>query len=89
MSRSERAGRMIAMPITDAELTHLRLRYETAYEVYQSCVLALEQIWRGGETPSAQLLKRHAQALRELNEERTPYRDALVQVAFLSDDTLT
>ena len=75
------------MPITDAELVDLRLRYEAAYAAYQSCVLALEEVWRGGGKPAAELLERHKTALRELNEERKRYRDALVQVAFLSDDS--
>ena len=74
------------MPINDAELVHLRLRYEAAYDAYQSCVLALEEVWRGGEKPSAELLERQKTALRELNEERKRYRDALVEVAFLPDD---
>ena len=74
------------MPISDAELVHLRLRYEAAYEAYQSCVLALEEALRGGEKPSAELIERQKTALRELNEQRKRYRDALVEVAFLPDD---
>jgi hypothetical protein len=74
------------MPVTDAELVELRLRYETAYGVYESSVLAMEERWRGGEKPPAELVERHAKALRKLNEERARYRDALVQVAFTSDD---
>jgi hypothetical protein len=74
------------MPISDADLVNLRLRYETAYDAYQGCVLALEGLWRGGEMPPAAMLEQHAEALRSLNEERSRYRDALVQVAFLSDD---
>jgi hypothetical protein len=79
-------GRVVAMPITEDQLFDLRLKYETAYGAYQRCVLALEEIWRGGEMPSAQLLEHHATALRQLNAERTRFRDALVQVAFLEDD---
>jgi len=75
------------MRISDAELVDLRLRYEAAYEAYQSCVLALEEVWRGGEKPPAELVERHAKALSELSEERTRFRDALVQVAFLPDDS--
>ena len=75
------------MPISDTELVHLRLQYEAAYDAYQSCVLALEEVWRGGEKPSAELLERQKTALRELNEERKRYRDALVEVAFLPDDS--
>jgi hypothetical protein len=33
---SEQTGRSIAMPVSDAELVALRLRYEAAYEAYQS-----------------------------------------------------
>lgn len=83
---SEQTGRAIAIPISDAELVALRLRYEAAYQGHQGCVLALEEVWRGGEEPPAELLERHKTALRELNQERTRFRDALVQVAFLPDD---
>jgi hypothetical protein len=79
-------GHVVAMPITDAQLVDLRLKYEAAYGAYQSSVLALEAIWRGGETPAQQLLERHAAALRQLGLERTRFRDALMQVAFLEDD---
>ena len=75
------------MPISDAELVDLRLRYEAAYKAYRSCVLALEEVWRGGEKPPGELLERQKTAHRELNEERKRYRDALVQVAFLPDDS--
>jgi hypothetical protein len=84
---SEKTGRLIARPIGDAELVDLRLRYEAAYGSYQSCVLALEEVWRGGANPAAELVERHAKALRELGEERKRFRDALVQVAFLPDDS--
>lgn len=79
-------GHVVAMPITDAHLVDLRLKYEAAYGAYQSCVVALEASWRGGETPPEPLLERHAAALRHLNLERTRFRDALMQVAFLQDD---
>ena len=75
------------MPITDAELVEFRLRYEAAYDAYQSCRLALDEVWRRGDRPSAQMLERHATTLRELNKQRARYRDALMQVAFLEDDT--
>jgi hypothetical protein len=76
-----------ALPITDAQLVDLRLKYEAAYDAYQTCVLALEALWRGGDTPPTQLIERHAAALRHLDAERTRFRDALVQVAFLGDDS--
>jgi hypothetical protein len=75
--------------ITEAQLVDLRLKYESAYGAYQSCVLELETIWRGGETPPAPLLERHAAALRHLNVERARFRDALMQVAFVEDDPST
>ena len=87
MRASEQTGRVIAMPITDAQLVDLRLKYEAAFSAYQICVLALEEVWRAGGMAQAHLLERHATALRDLNVERTRYRDALVQVAFLSDDS--
>ena len=74
------------MPITEAELRELRLRYESAYDAYQSCVHALAELGRNGGRPSRELLENEAKALRELTEARERYRDALVQVAFLSDD---
>jgi hypothetical protein len=73
--------------MTDAQLVDLRLKYETAYGAYRSCVLALEAIWRNGETPPAQLVERHAAALRHLDVERARFRDALMQVAFREDDS--
>jgi hypothetical protein len=39
-----------------------------------------------GERPTPQLLEKEAKALRNLNEARERYRDALMQIAFLSDD---
>jgi hypothetical protein len=82
---SEQPGRSVA-PIGDAELIERRLRYETAYDAYQGCAFALEEASRRGDQPEAQLLARHADTLRHLNEERARYRNALVQAAFLSDD---
>jgi hypothetical protein len=84
---SEQHGRSVAPPISDTELVDLRLRYETAYDAYQACVFALEEVCRRGDEPAASLLARHAEMLRRLNEERARYRDALVQAAFLSDDS--
>ena len=87
MRTSEQPGGSAAPPISDAELIDLRLRYETAYDAYQGCVFALEEAWRRGDQPAAQLVARHAETLRRLNEERARYRDALVRAAFLSDDS--
>lgn len=72
--------------ISDAELVDLRLRYETAYDAYRTCVFTLEAAWRNGDEPGPELLARQAEALRHLNGERARHRDALVQAAFLSDD---
>jgi hypothetical protein len=84
---SEQQRPSLARPISDAELIELRLRYESAYTAYQACVLALEKAWRPGDEPAPELLARHGETLRRLNEERARYRDALVKVAFLSDDS--
>src|SRR5688572_11757016 len=84
---SEQPGRSIAPPISDAELVNLRLRYQTAYDAYQACVFALEKDWRPGDEPAPELLARHAETLRRLNEERARYRDTLMQAAFLSPDS--
>lgn len=85
MRTSEQQRPSAARPNSDAELIDLRLRYESAYAAYQACVLVLEKAWRPGDEPAAELLARHGETLRRLNEERTRYRDALVRVAFLSD----
>lgn len=85
MKASEPPGRSEVPPNSDADLIDLRLRYETAYDAYQTCVFALENAWRRGDRPTAQLMAQHAETLRHLNEERARYRDALVQL-FRSDD---
>lgn len=86
MRISEQQDRSVASNISDAELIDLRLRYETAYDAYQACVFAIESAWRRGDQPAPELAARHTETLRHLNEERARYRDALVQVAFLTDD---
>ena len=83
---SEQQESSVAPPISDAELVDLRLRYEAAYDAYQASVFALQQACRPGDEPAPQLLTRHAETLRRLNEARARYRDALVQAAFLPVD---
>jgi hypothetical protein len=75
------------MSATEAELVDLRLRYEAAYDAYQGCLQALEESERRRERPSPQLLALEPCALNELNEARRRYRDALIEVAFLPNDT--
>ena len=87
MRTSEQPRRSVVPPISDAELVDLRLRYESAYDAYQACVFALEEASRRGDEPAVSLLARHAETLRRLNVERARYRDALLQAAFLSDDS--
>jgi hypothetical protein len=84
---SEQTGRSSALPISDAELVDLRLRYETAYAAYQTSILALEEALRSGEKAVTELHERQKAALRELTDKRKCYRDALAQVAFLPDDS--
>jgi hypothetical protein len=72
--------------ITEDQLHELRLRYEATYDAYQSCVEALANVERKGSRPTHELLAAEAKALRELNEARERYRDALMEIAFLSDD---
>ena len=87
MRTSEPHERSATRPaIGDAELVDLRLRYETAYDAYQTRVFELEAARRNGDEPGPELLARHAEALRHLNGQRARCRDALVQAAFLSDD---
>ncbi len=57
-------------PVTDERLRELRLRYNTAYTAYQSCVLALNETAMSGKAPSKTLLENEAKALRELTEAR-------------------
>jgi hypothetical protein len=88
LKTSKQQGRSVsaAPPISDTELVDLRRRYEAAYDAYQACVCALEKAWHPGAEPSPDLLARHAETLRHLNEERARYRDTLIQAAFLSYD---
>jgi hypothetical protein len=74
------------MAISETELRELRLQYEATYDAYQSCVEALANVERTGSPPTHDLMAAEAKALSELNEARERYRDALVEVAFLSDD---
>jgi hypothetical protein len=67
---------------TEEQLLELRLRYQSAYTAYQSCVDALTEVSIRGERPDPELLRQEAQALRELNEARAAYRDAILRVAF-------
>jgi hypothetical protein len=70
------------MAPTEDKLLELRQRYKAAYTAYRSCVEALTELNLNGEKPSAELLGKEAKALRELNEARAAYRDALLQTAF-------
>jgi hypothetical protein len=71
---------------TDEQLLELRLRYQSAYTAYQSCVDALTELSIRGERPDPELLRQEARALRELNEARAAYRDAILRVAFSPRD---
>ena len=48
------------MPITEAQILDLRLRYATAYDAYHSCVRALVELGMKGERPTPQLLEKEA-----------------------------
>ena len=74
------------MAISEAELRELRVKYEAAYDAYQSCIEALANIERKRSRPTHELLAAETKALRELNDARERYRDALMEIAFLSDD---
>lgn len=73
-------------PISEKALRELRQRYQAAYTAYQSCVDALAALSIKGEKATDELLTKEAKALRELNEARSLYRDALMEIAFLSGD---
>lgn len=70
---------------TETKLRELRQRYQAAYNAYQSCVDALTAAMKQGG-PSDELLEKEAKALRELNEARAAYRDALLDTAFGGTD---
>jgi hypothetical protein len=70
---------------TEEKLRELRQRYQAAYTAYQSCVDALTDASFRGERPPAELMEKEAKALRELNEARAAYRDALLEIAFVND----
>jgi hypothetical protein len=68
----------VGMPtITDAELRELRLRYNAAYAAYQGCMIALNEAVMTGEAASPALLKKEAEALRELTEARGELLEAM------------
>jgi hypothetical protein len=71
--------------LTEEHLRELRQRYQVAYTAYQSCVDALTKVSFKGEKPSSELWAKEAMALRELNEARAAYRDALLEIAFGHD----
>ena len=55
---------------TDAKRQLLRMQYKAAYEAYQSCAKALTEAGLSGGKPSAELLEKEANALRQLTEVR-------------------
>jgi hypothetical protein len=65
------------MPASDQERRTLRLKYQTAYEAYQSCVKALADANLNGNKPSPELLEKEAAALRPLIEARAKLLAAL------------
>jgi hypothetical protein len=60
--------KLAAMPVDQAVLRTLRMKYKTAYESYQSCVRALTKAGQGGDKPSPELLAKEAGALRLLQK---------------------
>ena len=69
------------MPVKEAALQALRLRYNAAHAAYQSCVCALSEARIAGHPPSAEPLARVAKALSELTEARQNLLGAMIQVA--------
>ena len=65
--------------ISEAALRELRLRYNSAYTAYQSCVRALTEAAASGIKPSADLLEKEANALRQLTEARAELLAAMAQ----------
>jgi hypothetical protein len=63
-------------PVTYDELRRLRLTYESAYEVYRSCILSLALV---GDAPSSELLNCKAGANDALTAARYAYGKALAQ----------
>ena len=71
-----------SMPTSEAELRHLRLRLEAAYDAYHSCVRALVEIERRRERPSPEFLASEAATLRTLTDARERYREAIMLADF-------
>ena len=55
---------------TEATLETLRMKYNAAYEAYQSCVRELIDAGKDGGKPSQELLDDEAKAIYQLNEAR-------------------
>jgi hypothetical protein len=60
----------VSPAIIQAQLQALRLKYNAVYAAYRGCVEALSKVSIEGKTPSADLLRKEATALRELTEAR-------------------
>jgi hypothetical protein len=65
--------------ISEAAVRELRLRYNSSYAAYQSCVRALNEAAASGVAPSADLLTKEANALRQLAEARAELLAAMAQ----------
>ena len=65
------------MRVTQATFRTLRLRYNVAYTVYQSCVRTLSEAGMSGEPPSADLIATEAKATHELTKARRNLLDAI------------
>jgi hypothetical protein len=67
--------------LSEADLRELRLRYNAAYSAYQDCVIALNGQAMSGQAASPELLKKEAEALRELTEARAELLAAMAAAA--------
>jgi signal transduction histidine kinase len=56
--------------VSDRERFTLKQKYKIAHDAYQSCVRALTQAVMNGDKPSADLLEKEANTLRQLTEAR-------------------
>lgn len=65
--------------ISEPALRALRLRYNSAYTAYQSCVRALSEAATSGVRPSDELLSQEAAALKQLTYTRAKLLAAMAQ----------
>jgi hypothetical protein len=80
-TRARILARMAEAAPSEADLRALRLRYNAAYSAYQACLIAVNEAALSGQGASSDLLKKEAEALRELTDARGQLLAAMVATA--------